>query len=118
MGLLKRLFAGPDTAAKLVDAGVKGIDAAWWTAEEKSEWTLKFMMATQSQNVARRFIAFLVISVFLFLLIVAALVWPISPVYAVFIMNDVVGVHLSTIVGVIIGFYFLTHTVRSINGKK
>lgn len=118
MGLLRRLFAGPDTAAKIVDAGVKGIDAAWWTAEEKSEWVLKYMMATQAQNVARRLIAFLVISVFLFLLIVATAAWPISPAYSRFIMEDVVGVHLSTIVGVIVGFYFLTHTVRSINGKK
>ena len=114
MGLLKRLFAGPDTAGKIVDAGIKGLDAAWFTAEEKAEFTLKYMLATQSQNVARRLIALLVIAVFLFLLILAAAVYPISPDYSGFIMTKVVDAKLSTITGIIIGFYFLTHATREL----
>ena len=79
---------------------------------------LKYMHATQTQNVARRLIAFLVIAAWVLMLIVAAVAWPFLPEWSVYITNEIVDVQMTTIVGIIIGFYFLTHTVRSINGNK
>ena len=116
MRLLKRLFAGPDTAAKLVQAGIDGIDAAVWTKEEKAGWVVKYMEATQAQNLARRLIACMVFAVFLFLLIVATVAWPLIPEYSEFIIDKIISFHLSALVGGIGIFYFGTHLIKA--GKK
>ena len=64
MGILSRIFAKPEDASKVIDGAVKGLDAIFFTKEEKSranqklsDWYLKYLTATESQNLARRFIA-------------------------------------------------------------
>ena len=60
MGIIKRLFGMP----QVIDAVIKGGDAAWFTAEERSqagqkylEWWGKYIDSTHSFNIVRRFIA-------------------------------------------------------------
>jgi hypothetical protein len=44
---VKGLFAGPESAGKVLDATVNTVDAVWFTNEEKSRWYLKYLEATQ-----------------------------------------------------------------------
>ena len=56
---------------KIVDSGIKAIDSAILTSEEKTEYFLKFIEASIPMNVARRFIA---ISVTVFWLLCGLLI--------------------------------------------
>ncbi len=60
MGIIKRLFGAP----QVVSAAIKGVDAAWFTAEERNaagqkylEWWGKYIDSTHSFNIVRRFLA-------------------------------------------------------------
>ena len=64
---LKAIFATPAVATKVAGAVVKGADAAWFTPEEQGEWFIRYLDATQPQNLARRIIA-----------IAASFVWVLS----------------------------------------
>ena len=54
---IKAILSTPVQAAKVADAVIKGTDAAWFTKEEQSEWFLRYLEATQPQNLSRRIIA-------------------------------------------------------------
>lgn len=51
---------------KIIDSASKGIDAAFLTSEEKTEYFLKFIEASMPMNIARRFIAMAVTIFWLF----------------------------------------------------
>lgn len=130
MKLLKRLFARPEDGTKIIDGAVKGLDALVFTEEERSransklsEWYLKYLAATEGQNLARRLIAVIVVWVWSGLVILAVFarvaelwlqrgaekyVYPLSD-FILALLTDVVMIPF----GVVIGFYFLTHTVRA-----
>jgi len=61
MGILNRIFAKPEDASKVIDGALKGFDKMFFTKEERSEasqklsnWYLKYLAATEGQNIARR----------------------------------------------------------------
>lgn len=121
---LKNLFSSPKTANDAVKAGMRGIDALVFTNEEKSivnekfrEWMLKYYEATQPQNIARRIIAFMIVALWSLTVIAAMITYVFSTEASMFIfqvLSDVVNPPFLTI----IGFYFLTHSIRAIKGDK
>lgn len=112
--LLATIFGSADHTATVF----KGIDAAWFTAEEKSEFFLKYLAATQPQNLARRLIAFMVVTLWAFLVLVAVGVYKLDSAYSVFVF-DTLKDNVNTPFSIIIGFYFASHLARSWqSGKK
>lgn len=118
-GVLKSLFGSPDSTGKIVDAAVKGLDAMVFTAEEKSlasaqmrDWYLKYLEATQPQNVSRRFLAILIGMIWGFILLLAVLAWPFKAEYSDFLFKVLVD-SVNTPFGVILAFYFATSAIRA-----
>lgn len=113
------MFGGPESGGKLIDGAIAGLDKAFFTREERAEqsqmladWYLRYLEATQPQNIARRFIALLVTYLWVGTCLVALvqLIWWRDKFdMTLQFMSEVVNVPF----GIIIGFYFLTHTVRA-----
>ena len=125
MGILKRIFGDTDNAKTIVDGAVKGLDAIFFTKEEKShasqkmaDWYLKYLGATQPQNLARRWIAIIIVILWGFLILLAVFCQIIGATeIAKFIFNTLNElIHQPFMV--IIGFYFLTHAIRAFPGNK
>ena len=58
------IFGSPENTTKVVDGAFHGLDKLFYTDEEKADtakevrsWFLKYLEASQPQNLARRFIA-------------------------------------------------------------
>ncbi len=124
MGLLAKIFGDKDQLDKLTDGAVNGLDKIFFTKEEKaeanqklSEWYLKYLNATQPQNVARRMIAFIVVGLWALLVLMGVAVKWINDAYAEYIFT-VLGEIVMNPFLVIVGFYFLTHTVRAYQENK
>ena len=127
--VLARLFGDNEERGKLVDGAIKGLDAIVFTEEEKAkhnaalgEWYLKYLQATQPQNLARRLIAIMVVLLWVFLIVVGVAFYIIEfyfsgtdkiSLFIFRVLTEVVMVPFSGIMA----FYFLTHTLRSV-GKK
>ena len=120
MNLLKRIFASPDDSSKIIDGAIKGMDAIVFTKEERAaanakigEWYLRYLAATESQNLARRLIAMLVVGLFVVLVLtgVAARMFG-SVAISDYVFNVLTDVVLQPF-SIVIGFYFLTHAVRA-----
>ena len=106
--LLAKIFGGGDTTK----AVLRGIDKAWFTDQEKSDYMLKYLAATQPQNMARRLIAFIVVFLWAVLVLIAVISQPWMPEWSnkiFYILEDVVNMPFS----IIIGFYFAAHLARS-----
>ncbi|MCZ6898264.1 MAG: hypothetical protein O7D95_06130 [Betaproteobacteria bacterium] len=125
MGWLSFLTGNSETAEKVVDGVIGGIDAMFFTDEEKSQanfkilgWKLEYAKATQGMSISRRIITFAVVFVWvvLVLLLVVIGLWfggENSAVKFLFtVMTDVVMQPFS----IIVGFYFLAHVVG--NARK
>lgn len=124
MGILSRIFAKPEDATKIIDSAVKGLDAIFFTQEEKSvanqklsEWYLKYLAATESQNLARRFIAMVVVLLWALLVVLGIMIRWFNESMSDFIFKILVDV-VMTPFSIVIGFYFLTHAVRAYTNKK
>lgn len=125
MGILSSIFGSSKNAETIVTGASKGLDAIFFTKEEKSQanqkladWYLKYLAATQPQNLARRLLALIV-----------ALLWAVLILFGIairwvsFEMSDFVFKVMNELVHqpfmLIMGFYFLAHIVRTYqNGKK
>lgn len=124
MSFWKSIFGSGDTVDKAVDAAVRAGDALVYTAEEKddfklkfNDWMLRYMEATQPQNIARRFIAMVIVGLWAFLILLACLVWKFWPDWSGFlfgVLSDIVNEPFM----IIMGFYFLTHALRSWQESK
>lgn len=133
--LLAAIFGSGENTKTVVDGAVHGLDKLFFTAEEKSEasarvaeWYLRYLAATQPQNLARRLIA-MVIVVLWALLVVAGVVaravevsLSVTPTEGEELFSAFVFVVLADVVMnpflMIMGFYFATHVVRAWqNGK-
>ena len=124
MGILNRIFATPEDGRKIVDTASKGLDALFFTNEEKSQanqklsdWYLKYLAATEGQNIARRFIAIIVVLLWAFLVIFGVAVRWVSFELSDFVFKILTEV-IMTPFSIVIGFYFLTHAMRSYGGGK
>lgn len=109
-------------AGKIIDGTKEIIDDAFFTAEEKSEakagvlkWLLQYQEATKPQNLARRLIAVLIVSLWVVLVLTAT----VSGYYETGegSYSDFVFTVLGDVVNepfmIVLGFYFLTHVVRA-----
>lgn len=119
MSLWATLFGGSKNAETIVDGAVKGMDKLWFTDEEKNdaqqklnEWYLRYLETTQPQNLARRLIAIIVVGVWALLLLFSVAMYKFDPGYSSWIfatMDKLINQPFM----IIIGFYFLTQTVRA-----
>ncbi len=106
--LLAKIFGGGDTTKAIIS----GIDKAWFTDQEKSDYLLKYLAATQPQNLARRLIAVIVVALWSLMIIVGVAAHPWMPAWSdkvFFVLEDVVNTPFS----IIIGFYFAAHLARA-----
>jgi len=112
--LLAKIFGSSDTTKAIIS----GIDKAWFTDQEKSDYLLKYLAATQPQNLARRLIAVIVVGLWAVLILLGIAVHPWMEAYSdriFYTLEDVVNTPFS----IIIGFYFAAHLARAWqNGKK
>lgn len=112
MSLLSSIFGNSDTANKVAEGIYNGVDKLVFTDEEKADasregfklW-IEYQKATQPQNIARRLIALLIVSVWAVLVLVAAFVYPLSPDYSAYLLELLWKAVMPSIV-VIISFYF------------
>jgi hypothetical protein len=119
MSILSRLFGRPEDASKIIDGAVHGLDKIFFTDEEKadaniklSDWYLKYLGATSGQNLARRFIALLVVGLWVLLVVLGTTLHLFAlGDKAEFVFRVLVDVVMQPF-SIIIAFYFLTHTVR------
>ena len=118
MGIFDRIFGTSGTVEKAVDGVISGVDAMFFTDEEKSTANLKlleakieFYRATQGSRLARRVIAFMLVGVFLGMIIFGLAMQAIGNAalaqHAYNVANDTLG----TPVAVVIGFYFATQMI-------
>ena len=123
--ILGAIFGSSKNTETIVNGAVSGLDKMFFTAEEKSEanaklgeWYLKYLEATQPQNLARRFIALVVVILWAVLILAGVVVYKLDTGYSMFVfdtLRDVVNAPFS----IIIGFYFAAHLARSWqSGKK
>ena len=124
MGILDKLFGIDKQLDKLTTGAVNGLDKIFFTAEEKSEanqklieWYLKYLEATQPQNLARRLIALIVVSLWAFLILFGVLLYKMDMAWSAFVFSTLDNIVNNPFM-IIVGFYFLTHAVRAYkNGK-
>ena len=122
MSLFSWVTGGSDTASKVIDAVVKTGDALVFTDEEKSvanqktlDWVLQYMNATNAQNVARRMIALVVVVTWMIILLMACVAGYFDRgenSYAMWLF-EVMKEIIANPYNIIIGFYFLTGTIRA-----
>jgi hypothetical protein len=124
MGLLDKLFGSEKQLDKLTTGAVSGLDKMFFTKEEKaeanqklSEWYLKYLGATQPQNLARRLIAMVVVALWALLILLGVLLFRLDPGWSAFVFSTLDNIVNNPFM-IIVGFYFLTHAVRAYkNGK-
>ncbi|MBX2809492.1 MAG: hypothetical protein KTR20_12780 [Cellvibrionaceae bacterium] len=113
LSFLKGLFAGPETGGRIARAVIATGDAVVFTDEERSQWYLNYLEATQPQNRARRLIAVVVSGLWAFLVVLMCAAKWVSDAYAAFVfevLSDVVMQPFS----IILGFYFLKTLVTEV----
>ena len=100
MGIFSKLL-GTD---KVVDAGIKGIDAIFYTDQEKAENKKAFLKLYEPFKLAQRYLA-LVFSIPYVLMVVVT--FGASFFMDVTVQKELLMGDIGTIVGIIVGFYFL-----------
>ena len=129
IGLLKGLFSTPkavDTASNVVNGAVKGIDALFFTKEEKAHFSqqtmetwLKMQTVTANENsirsITRRKLAVGFCQVFLFFLIVGGVLYLYRPDWGLHFLGLAKQLSPSTLL--ILGFYFGYYAVSNIVSK-
>ena len=117
--IFSAIFGSPSNTEKVIDGARSGLDKLFYTDEEKADtakevraWFLKYLEATQPQNLARRFIALIIVSLWAFLCLFGAFVYYFNKEYGQFIFETLAEVVMNPFL-LVVGFYFLTHTVRA-----
>jgi len=123
LSIFKRIFAKPEDVSKVVDGAVKGLDKIFFTKEEKAEanqklsdWYLKYLAATDGQNLARRFIAMIIVMLWAVLVVTGVAIRWFNEKISDFIFSVLTDI-VMTPFSIVIGFYFLTHAVRAYQKK-
>ena len=107
---------------KAMDSAIKGIDALFFTKEEKAEQSIKvanaqveYLKTTLSENSARsltrRYLALAIIGVFLLLVLAAGTVYLIDQEYSRFLFE--LAKSLNTLVMMVAGFFFGAYMIGS-----
>lgn len=127
MNLLKWFASGPQAAEKVLDAGIKGIDALIFTDEEKAEMQKKLgeqwieiqkvmLGETSIQSVTRRVLAVMTLGSFTALVLGAAVAYPFAVEYAKFLL-DLAESQFGWMALGVMGFYFGPYMVQRILKK-
>ena len=130
MGFLDWLRTAPkvvDTAANVVNSGVKGIDALFFTDEEKSDASRKLYelwLETQKivrdentvRSMTRRGLACMIMGLFLLLILMAAVCWPLMSEWSGALIK-MAGI-LSNLVMAVAIFYFGPYAFSAYIKKK
>ena len=122
--ILAAIFGSSKNTATIVDGAVKGLDALVYTDEEKAitraqsaEWFLRYLQATQPQNLARRLIALVIVGLWAMLIILGVAFYHWAPAFSEFVFEVLRDVVMNPFL-MVMGFYFAAHVVRSWqNGK-
>jgi hypothetical protein len=116
------IFTAPQAASKLVDAAIDTGDALVYTDEEKAEnntkklaFALEWLKQSSPQNLARRYIAVIIVIYFLIFLTITAIFLILIP-SAGEILERLLEKYLYVPFSGIMAFYFMTHLLRA--GKK
>lgn len=120
MGFWGKIFGSSDNINKGLDMVRDGIDMTIFTKEEKSiasqkvlDWKLKWIQAVGPQSKARRYIAYLIVALWTYLVLLAIHLrlfgYKEQSDYIFKMLNDVV--HWPFVA--IITFYFAAHVIRS-----
>ena len=123
---LKTSDKAVDTVSNVIDAGVKGIDALFFTNEEKSQASMKVTqlwikmqeaMANENsaKSITRRYLAFGFCGEHIFLGLLMIGVWPWFPKYSAYIL-EFIKTQTSIILAIVI-FYFGYWGVQQIIDK-
>ena len=121
--ILGAIFGSSKNTETIVDGAVAGMDKIFFTKEEKAEanqklsdWYLKYLAATQPQNLSRRFIAIIVVLLWGTLILAGVIAHGWRPDYAEYIFKTLAEV-VNTPFSIIVGFYFAAHLARNWNSK-
>lgn len=129
MNFFAKLFgSGPDAAEKVLDAGIRGLDALVFTDEEKNvakqklseTWleTQKVLQAeTSIRSVTRRIIAFVIIFTFTGLILAGAIFFKFDKEYSAFLLSLAEG-QFGWLVVTVATFYFGPMVGRIFETKK
>jgi len=116
------LFGNSDSANKVVDGVVSGIDAMFFTDEERSiaaqkvlDFKIEYAKHTQNQSIARRVIAFIISGIWGFLNLLAVALYFISEPASEFIFK-VISSNINVPFMIVVGFYFAAHVVGKLKG--
>lgn len=134
--IIGAIFGSSKNTETIVDGAVAGLDKIWFTKEEKAEanqklsdWYLQYLAATQPQNIARRLIAMVIVWLWWLLVVFGVIcrgieLWVFDTVpegveyiYSEFIFKVLTEVVMQPF-SIVVGFYFLTHVVRTYNNSK
>lgn len=122
------LTAGPKAAEKVLDGAISGIDKIVYTEEERADAKAKLLdkwlelqamlgEETSVRGVTRRMLALLFCGTYVFLTILAALVWPWMNDYASFLWEIANGQYGWIVLSVTV-FYFGPYVIERMLGKK
>lgn len=128
MGMFDWFTSGPKAAEKVLDAGVRGLDALVFTDEERAELSKRLGdqwidlqkalgEETTTRSVTRRIMAFAVVFPFVSLVLLAAGVYPWMPDYAGFLI-DLADSKFGWLVVGVGAFYFGPHMLGRMKGGK
>lgn len=107
---LLSFFKGLFSSRSIVETGLKGLDSAFFTDQEKSSFMLEWLKASAPMAIARRFIAVIIAVLWcLGVVICGGLLYVDSPKFEV--MAEFMDKTVSTPFSVVMGFYFLAHVV-------
>ena len=122
MSIFSFLTGSSATAEKVVDGALSGLDAVFYTDEEKAvasqkilDWKLQYATATQGMSISRRVIAFTLCAAWLLLVLITVVIGlffggdSAEVKFLMSIMTDVVMQPFS----IVVAFYFLAHVVGS-----
>lgn len=113
---------------KIMDAGIKGIDALVFTPEEKAKLHLDFLKQYEPFKLAQRYLAIMFSGVYLFVYLVAISIWLIGAFSSSIEMQGFYMATafelakwntetLGTAVALIIGFYFAGGVISGFKSK-
>lgn len=128
MNFFKWFSAGSDSATKVLDAGIKGIDALFLTEEERlqlnkqlgEQWVkLQETLGPETtiRAVTRRILSVAVMGSYMLLCLTAAAVYQINPEYTDVLLDIAEGKFGLMTLGVA-GFYFGPYMIGQFVGKK
>lgn len=119
MGWFGWITGGTETANKVVDGVVDGVDAMFFTNEEKSvanqkilDWKLKYAQASSGQNIARRVIAIGVFGLWALLIAIAVVAKALDAKEFCTFIFEMMEANVNTPFSIVLGFYFLAHVAR------